>query len=425
MLKYHALLLCAATLASAEVHRLTLRQAVELALQQNSDVVLARLDEQKAQNAVRVARDPFVPKLYGGSGLAFTSGYPNSIEGSAPSIFEARTSMSLFNRPKSYELAQARENARGAAIGSQSKADDVAFQTAGLFLDAQQLTRSEQSLQIEIDALDRVSELIKLRIGEGREIPLEGKRSDLNLARARQRFQALEADLEYAQASLAVVLGYPASDRVEPIEDQRTPPEMPDTPEAAVATALQNNKDVRRLESQLQAKGLEIRGYNSYRLPQLDLVAQYALFSKQNYSKYFNKFQRNNGQLGVSIQVPLLVGSAPKGYLAQAENDAAKLRTQINSTRNRIALETQKSYQELKKAESASEVARLDLDVAREQVSVLLAQLGEGRVPQQAVDQARLAEQEKWIAFYGAQHAVERARLDLLHQTGTIIAALK
>ena len=425
MLKYHALLLCAATLASAEVHRLTLRQAVELALQQNSDVVLARLDEQKAQNAVRIARDPFVPKLYGGSGLAFTSGYPNSIEGSAPSIFEARTSMSLFNRPKSYELAQARENARGAAIGSQSKADDVAFQTAGLFLDAQQLTRSEQSLQIEIDALDRVSELIKLRIGEGREIPLEGKRSDLNLARARQRFQALEADLEYAQASLAVVLGYPVSDRVEPMEDQRTPPEMPDTPEAAVATALQNNKDVRRLESQLQAKGLEIRGYNSYRLPQLDLVAQYALFSKQNYSKYFNKFQRNNGQLGVSIQVPLLVGSAPKGYLAQAENDAAKLRTQINSTRNRIALETQKSYQELKKAESASEVARLDLDVAREQVSVLLAQLGEGRVPQQAVDQARLAEQEKWIAFYGAQHAVERARLDLLHQTGTIIAALK
>ena len=425
MLKYHALLLCAAAVASAEVHRLNLRQAVELALQQNSDIVLARLDEQKAQNAVRVAKDPFVPKLYGGSGLAFTSGYPNSIEGSAPSIFEARTSMALFNRPKSYELATARENARGAALGSQTKADDVAFQTANLFLDTQQLAQSEQSLQTEIDALERVSELVKLRIGEGREIPLEGKRADLNLARARQRFQALEGDLEYAEASLAVVLGYPASDRVEPVDDQRTPPEVPGTPEAAVATALQNNRDVRRLESQLQAKGLEIRGYNSYRLPQLDLVAQYALFSKQNYSQYFNKFQRNNGQLGVSIQVPLLVGSAPKAYLAQAEADAARLRTQINSTRNHIALETQKSYQELKKAEAAGEVARLDLDVAREQVSVLLAQLGEGRAPQQAVDQARLAEQEKWIGFYGAQHAIERARLDLLHQTGTIIAALK
>lgn len=425
MLKYSAFLFCACTLLQAEIHRITLRQAVEVALQQNSDVILARLDEQRSREAVRVAKDPFVPKLYGGSGLAFTSGYPNSIEGSAPSIFEVRTSMSLFNRPKSYELAQARENARGATFGSQTKADDVAFQTASLFLDTRHLAQSEQSLQTEIDALQRVGDLMKLRVSEGREIPLEGKRADLNLARARQRFQALEADLEYAEISLAVVLGYPASDRVEPVDDQRTPPEVPDTPEAAVATALQNNKDVRRLESQLQAKGLEIRGYNSYRLPQLDLVAQYALFSKQNYSQYFNKFQRNNGQLGVSIQVPLLVGSAPKGYLAQAEADSAKLRAQINSTRNRIVLETQKSYQELTKAQSAGEVARLDLDVAREQVSVLLAQLGEGRVPQQAVDQARLAEQEKWIAFYAAQHAIERARLDLLHQTGTILAALK
>jgi hypothetical protein len=36
-----------------------------------------------------------------------------------------------------------------------------------------------------------------------------------------------------------------------------------------------------------------------------------------------------------------------------------------------------------------------------------------------------LTEEEKWIAFYDAQHALERARMDLLHQTGTIVAALK
>src|SRR5438552_14214028 len=90
-------------LARAEVHTLTLKQAVEIALKQNGDVVLARLDEQKARAAVRVARDPFVPKVYGGSGLAYTSGYPSSIEGAAPSIFQARTDMALFNRPQSYE----------------------------------------------------------------------------------------------------------------------------------------------------------------------------------------------------------------------------------------------------------------------------------------------------------------------------------
>jgi len=425
VLKISSLFLLAATLASGAVHRLTLRQSVDIALQQNPDIVLARLDEKRAQDAVRIAKDPFVPKVYGGSGLAYTSGYPNSIDGNAPSIFEAKTSMAIFNRPKSYELAEQRENARGAAINSQSKADDVVFQTATSFLDVQQLANSEQSLQREVEALQRVADAVKLRVNEGREIPLDGKRADLDLARARQRFQALEIDLDYSESSLAAILGYPVGDRVEPVVDERTPPEVPDTPEAAAAIALQNNKEIRRLESQLQAKGLEVRAYQSYRLPQLDLVAQYALFDKQAYSGYFSKFQRNNGQLGVSIQIPLLVGSASGGYLSQAETDVAKIRAQINTSRNRIALEAQRSYHELKKAETARDVAKLDLEVARDQVNVLLAQMTEGRATQQAIEQARFLEDEKWIALYEAQHTMERARMDLLHHTGTIVAALK
>jgi len=102
-----------------------------------------------------------------------------------------------------------------------------------------------------------------------------------------------------------------------------------------------------------------------------------------------------------------------------------ELRTQMGQLRNRIQLDTQKSYQELQKAMSAQEVARLDLDYNREQVSVLLAQLGEGRSTEQQVDNARLTEQEKWIALYDAQHAVENARLDVLKQAGTLLAALR
>ena len=49
-------------------------------------------------------------------------------------------------------------------------------------------------------------------------------------------------------------------------------------------------------------------------------------------------------------------------------------------------MDTAKSYQDVNRAESAREVARLDLDVAREQVTVLLAQLNEGRVANATVD---------------------------------------
>lgn len=425
MLKQISLLCVSAAVAFAEVHPLTLRQAVDLALKQNPDLVLSRLDQQKAQQAIRVAKDPFVPKVYAGSGLAKPWGYPLSIDGAAPSIIQTRTDMALFNRPKTYELARVREVARGAEIDTASKADSVVYQTATLFLDAQQLALSKQSLQLEVDNLQRVSAAVSAQVQEGRQLPIENKRVAVDLARASQRLLGLSDDLDYAEASLAVVLGYPAADRVEPAAEERAAFEVPESEQAAIEQALDNNKDIRKIESQLQAKGFEVKEYRATRLPSVDLVAQYALFTKSDYQYFFTRFQRNNGELGVGIQIPLLIGSASKALAKQAQIDIQELRTQMDQLRNRIQLDTQKSYQDLQKARSAQEVARLDLDYTRDQVSVLLAQLGEGRATEQQVDNARLAEQEKWITFYDAQHAVENARLDLLRQTGTLMTALR
>jgi outer membrane protein len=425
VLKYIALFCVTSVAGLAEVHPLTLRQAVDLALKGNPDLALSRLDQQKADSAIRVAKDPFVPKVYAGSGLAKVFGYPTSIEGAAPAIIQARTDMALYNRSKTYELARTRETARGAEIDTQSKSDQIAYQTATLFLDAQQLSRGKQSLQLEVESLQRVSGATGVQVEEGRQLPIENKRVAVDLARASQRLLALSDDLDYSEASLAVVLGYPASDRVEPLAEERAAFEVPANEDAAIQAALANNRDIRKIESQLVAKGFEVKEAEATRLPVIDLVAQYSLLAKSNYENFFTRFQRNNGEVGVSIQIPLLTGSARKGLAAQAQTDVLELRTQMGQLRNRIQLDTQKSYHELQKSAAAQDVARQDLDYTREQVSVLLAQLGEGRATQQQVDNARLAEQEKWIVFYDAQHAVESARLDLLRQTGTLQASLK
>jgi outer membrane protein len=420
-----ALICLTSAAAFAEVHPLTLRQAVDIALKQNPDLVLARLDEQKAQAAIRIAKDPFIPKVYAGSGAAKVWGYPTSIEGAAPAIIETRTDMALFNRSKTYELARVRETARGAQLDTQSKGDQVAYQTATLFLQAEQMARSAQSLQLEVESLKRVGGAVGLQVEEGRRLPIENKRVAVDLARASQRFEALGGDLDYAEASLAVVLGYSAADRVQPMQEERAAFEVPANEQAAIELALQNSRDIRKLESQLQAKGFEVKEDQAARLPVIDLVAQYELLAKTDYEGFFNRFQRNNGELGVSIQIPILTGSARKALASQAQTDILELRTQMGQVRNRIQLDTEKSYRELKKATSAQEVARLDLDYTRDRVSMLLAQLGEGRATQQQVDDARLAEQEKWIALYDAQHLVENARLDLLRETGTLQAALR
>src|SRR3954465_5190119 len=137
MSKLPCLILLLSASLFAEVRPMTLRQAVETAMKQNPDIALARLDEEKARQGIRVARDPFTPRLSVGSGLAYTNGFPMSIEGSAPSVVEAGASEFIFNRPQSLAIAQAKEDARGAGIAVTGKRDEMAFRVASMFLDAE------------------------------------------------------------------------------------------------------------------------------------------------------------------------------------------------------------------------------------------------------------------------------------------------
>jgi outer membrane protein TolC len=157
----------------------------------------------------------------------------------------------------------------------------------------------------------------------------------------------------------------------------------------------------------------------------VDLIAQYGLFSKFiNYEDYFRAFQRNNGQIGMSVQVPVFTGGGVSAQIAQAETDLAKLRVQLTRARNQLSADLQTGYRDVKKAETAAEVARLDLDVAREQLSVNLAQMQEGRLSMRQVEEARMAENAKWIAFYDAQYAMEKARWNVLRLTGDLVGAI-
>ena len=414
-----------ASLVRAEVHSLTLQQALEIAARQNPEVALARLDEQRAEQGVRVALDPFRPKIYGGSGLAYTYGYPNSIDGNAPSLFQLHTDMALFNRPKSYDIASARETARGSQFGAQAKAEDVAYQAADLFLTASSIGHEGQTLAQQLPSLQKVVEAMNAAVTEGSELPLELKRAKVNLAVAQERLSSSSLDQDYYQMMLAVALGYPATDRVKPIDSDLSATPTPPSEDEAADMALHNNRQLREMQSNVLAKELQVRSFRAARLPQVNLVAQYALFLKSNYVDYFQKFQSNNYQIGASITIPLIVGSASKGLALQNSTDMQKIRVQMDQTRNRIIADTRRSYEQWKKAENIRDLSRLQLDFAREELTVLLAKNGEGQVPLSRVEQARLEEGNRWIALYQAEAQVTRAKLAILRETGTLLAVLR
>ena len=423
MIKAAIFVLGAAALMRAEIHTMTLRQAVETAIRQNPEIALARLDEEKARQAIRVARDPFVPRVVVGSGLAYSSGFPMSIEGSAPSVMQAQAVGYLFNRPQSLAVAQVREDARGTTFAAGGKRDEVAYRVAALFLDAERAARIGTVARRDQESQEKVLGVVKAQVLEGRALPVAEKSAAYQVAHARQLAAALEADQATAETALALALGFSAEDRVRPAEQPRPAPALPPSEEEAISTAIESSKEMRRLESQIASKQLEIRGVRAERLPKVDLVAQYSLLAKfNNYEEFFNKFQRNNGQLGVSFQVPVAAGPGIGARMAQSQADMSRLRIELTNLRNRLSSDIQQSFRDVNKAESAADVARLDLELAREQLSVTLAQMQEGRASMRNVEEARILENQKWIAFYDSQYTVEKAQWNVLRLTGNLLA---
>lgn len=425
VMKLPILLLFAAVFAHAEVHVLTLQQALAIAVRQNPDVALARLDERRAQENVKVARDPFTPKVYLGSGMAYTYGYPNSIQGNAPSIIDLRSDMAIYNKPRRYQLAAARENARGVQMDTQERADEVAFRTASLFLDAEQAAKQQQTLTDQLPTLRQVAAAMQARVSEGAELPVETERAKVNLKQTEHELNVFRNNQDYAEMLLAVTLGYSANDRVRPAESQsfQLPPLQSE--DDSIALALSHSKQLKRLQSAVLAKELEIRSYGAARLPQINLVAQYSLFAKYAFQNYFPNFQNNGAQVGASFVLPMLVGSANGGQQQEAAIDMAKLRIQINQTRNQITTDTRRSYQDMKSAEETRDLARQQLDLSHQDLSVLLSRYAEGQAALRDVERARALENQRWLALYESETQAERAKLSFLRQLGDLMAALR
>jgi outer membrane protein len=425
-MKFLAFFVIFTVAATAETKTMTLKQALDRALEQNPDVLLARLDQQKARDQILIAKDPFYPKVYGGGGFAWTNGYPTSIDGNPPSIFQAHTDMTLFDRQQSYKVAEAKEGLRGSAFDVTRQQEEAAYRVASLFLDAEQAAHSFDAAEKQIESLIKVKAMMDARVADGRELAIVSKRANFEVSKAKHNADVLHQNLIVAETSLAQVLGLGPDDRVRAAEEERVAVALPVSEDASIEEALEHSPELRRLESNMQMKTLEIKGYHAARLPKVNLVAQDNVFAKYNYSTQVNyTFRYNNPEFGASVTIPLLIGKTARAYSSQAEADIAKLRVEVARTRSRITADLRNAYNQVKSAESSRELARDDLDLTREELNVDLALYEEGRLPMATIERLRAVENEKFLTYYVSRQTAERARLNVLRLSGTLLAALK
>ena len=399
--------------------KLTLRQAVTLALQNSREIALARMQYTVALNAAGVDRADFRPNLYTGSGAAYTSGFPSTVSGQAPAIFSLSYTQSVFNLPLRGQLKAAETRAESQKIELERTRDAVIVRAATTYLELAEVRHSLQLLRNEGASAEKIAEVTRERSEAGQELPLENTRSQLTLARIRQRIIRLEDRDAILSLQLSNLTGTPEQQSLELTSDA-TSFAVDQQETDMIAAALKTNPFVTEAEKERDARQHILKGAKGGFWPTVSVVGLYQVLGKyNNYDEFFSHFQRNNVTIGVDVHIPIF-SSKTFAEVKLARSQLSEAELALGNRRQEVRADVIQKARDVRELDASHEVARLDLQLAQESLQIVQTKFDQGRATLRDIEQARLDESDKWVAFLDADFARQQGQLTLLQATGQL-----
>jgi len=401
------------------IARLTLKSAVDLAVRNSRDVQLAKLEATLAEKTAAVDRSVFGPNLYTGSGFAYSSGFPLAPGGGVPTLFEVSYNQSIFN-PLAKGTQRADEaRARAQKANIDNVRDAVMMRTASTYLELRKVIHSLEVLHHERDNTQKLGELIRDRITAGYELPIEQTKADLKGAFVDKLIAHDEGRVDSLMNDLRDLLGLQPDQPVE-LAAEDLPASVDEPVAVLVAQAVASSSDVRLADSEQQAKAEILKGTRNSRWPTINLVGDYSVLSNTNhFTTYFNKFERNNVNVGIQANVPIYAARA-SATIAEAKANVSVAEVEAKSKRSEVERKVRGQAHTVHELELDRNYARLDRDLAQQNLKVLQAQFDQGRLTMSELEQAHLDESDRWRTFFEADYQWQVAKLALLQLTGQI-----
>jgi outer membrane protein TolC len=352
--------------------------------------------------------------------VAYTSGFPILAAGGAPALFNLTYNQDLLNLPARGDVRADEQKAEQQRLQVDAVRDGVVERTASSYL---QLAKVRQQLDVvrsERESAQKILDYTRQRMEAGFELPIEVTRARLTAAQVEERMAQLEDQEETTADQLRFLLGLEQDQPLEVMAED-IPAAADQTINDLVATALRDNPEVKQADSVRMASELRLRGERGGYWPTVGLIGQYNLLAKfNNYDQFFNKFQRNNFIAGIDVRIPVFV-SHTGAAVAFAQADLTTSQLQAETKRAEVSLDVRHKARQERETETAREVARLELQLAQQNVEVLQSQFQQGHASVRDLESARLDAEEKSIALLDAGFARQQAELDLLRTTGQLV----
>ncbi len=414
---FFALLLPTSLLAEP----ITLHHAVELALKHANGAAIAAADEQHASAAYRELRNNYIPQATVGAGLGWSYGFPLSLEGSAPSLFNINAQSALFHPELRAFMRAAKTESAAASLRTKDQRNQIIQDTVLTYAELQKWEQRLARLHQAEPEAQKMQAAVADRVKEGIDSELDGTKARLSEARLRLRIAEAQGAADVLREHLSKLTGLAAANIETQSDSIPGLPAVESNPDAP-NKAADSSPAVKSAVEHARAQYLRAEGERKATWPTVDFAAQYALLSTyNNYDTFYKTFQRNNATVGVAIRFPIF-NASQRARVDADEADALKAKKQADAARNQVSEETLRLQRSVTQLQAARDVAELEYEIAQKNIEAVQTRMQSSTANLHDLDNAHTQASERFIALQDITFELERTQVSLMRATGDLEA---
>lgn len=367
-----------ATLPPSEL-RLSLKDAMEAALDNNPDVRLYKEKIQAARAATSTQLGALLPNISGSGQVTHQTVYLGKF-GLTPQrtnpfeVYDARATMtqSLFSLSLIQKWKASREALKVAELESETKQSDAMGTVGLLYVEALRADALVKSHEANLQLFTELIQLARDRRGSGMGTGLDTARLQAQLENERQQLTTSKYEVERVHLNLINALGLPFEVRLVLTDSLKTEVDEMPSIQDAVATALAERMEVKAQSQRVKTASIGLNSTMSERLPSVQ--------AQGDYGKIGNRMDQtvDTYNIGAFLSIPIFDGGQRQGRIQEGRSQVRQEMIRLQNVSNHVTLEVREALVTLASGQEQVAIARAgmqaaltELSLARERFAVL------------------------------------------------------
>jgi outer membrane protein TolC len=358
--------------ASNEILRLTLRDAINMALRYNLGAIESGENAQITRGQRLIALSNLLPQVSAGVsenvaqtslvtlGVKHLPGIPSVIGPFSYSTVDASLSQTLFSFESIQRFRAARTAEQAAQLSYKDTLDVVTLTVGNAYLQVIETSSRIEAQQAQVRNAQALYDQAVEEYQAGTSPRIDATRTEVQLHTEEYNLSVARNNFAIAKLTLARAIGLPLGQAFDTGDQLPYSDINPPTVEDALQTAYSSRSDFRAaLDSQKAAQ----QGLSAARGERYPVVAM-----NGDYSDVGATFGHSHGNFNVQagVSIPIFTGGRIKGDITQAEAALQQRKAETENTRGQVDYDVRTAFLNLNAAKEQVDVAQRNVALANE-----------------------------------------------------------